>query len=254
MYRNGKGVARDEAEAVRWCRKAADPGYVIAQYALGISCFYGQGVPQDFAEAARWYRKAAEQGYAVAQYELGFMYHHGQGVPQDDAEAVRWYRKSADQGDENAQIILAVMYYRGQEVSRNDVETARWFAIGFGKAAASCFRRTNSGYGRWTFILSILLLLPVLFVGQRRWGRFTWVSLALCSAGLGAGLAHELLFSKFSPALLNRHLPGAEFSGFGRALWLAFLAVCSASYAVGAVAEARRVSKRGRSLGQPPIN
>jgi hypothetical protein len=208
-------------------------------------------VPQDFAEAACWYRKSAEQGYAVAQYELGFMYHHGRGVPQDDAEALRWYRKSADQGDERAQILLAVMYYRGQGVAQNYVEAARWFVIGFGKAAASCFVRINDVYGRWTFILSILLLLPVLFVRQSRWGRFTWVSLALCSAGLAAGLAHELLLSKLSLALLNRHLPGTIFNGYGHILLLVFLAGCSTLYAVGAVVEARRVSKRGRSQAQP---
>src|ERR1035438_518640 len=54
----------------------------------------GQGVPQDSAEAIRWCRKAADQGDANAQYALGFTYHKGQ-VPQDDAEALRWYAKIA---------------------------------------------------------------------------------------------------------------------------------------------------------------
>ena len=31
----------------------------------------GQGVTQDNAEAVKWYRKAAEQGYAAAQFNLG---------------------------------------------------------------------------------------------------------------------------------------------------------------------------------------
>ena len=30
-----------------------------------------EGVPEDDAEAVRWYRKAAEQGHAGAQYNLG---------------------------------------------------------------------------------------------------------------------------------------------------------------------------------------
>ncbi len=62
----------------------------------------GQGVARDNAEAAKWYRKAAEQGDAGAQFNLGVMYGGGQGVPQDYAEAVKWFRKAADQGTANA--------------------------------------------------------------------------------------------------------------------------------------------------------
>ena len=58
----------------------------------------GKGVPQDDAEAVKWYRKAAEQGNADAQNWLGWMYQNGKGVPPDDAEAVEWYRKAAEQG------------------------------------------------------------------------------------------------------------------------------------------------------------
>jgi TPR repeat protein len=58
----------------------------------------GKGVKQDDAEAVRWYRKAAEQGNAKAQFNLGVMYDLGKGVKQDDAEAVKWYRKAAFSG------------------------------------------------------------------------------------------------------------------------------------------------------------
>ena len=58
----------------------------------------GEGVPENDAEAVKWYRKAADQGYAKAQSNLGVMYDNGEGVPENDAEAVKWYRKAADQG------------------------------------------------------------------------------------------------------------------------------------------------------------
>ena len=58
----------------------------------------GRGVLKDEAEAVRWYRLAAEQGYAIAQHNLGVMYDKGEGVLKDDAEAVRWYRLAAEQG------------------------------------------------------------------------------------------------------------------------------------------------------------
>jgi hypothetical protein len=74
-----------------------------AQYNLGEMYKDGRGVPQDYAEAARWYRKAADQGIDWAQYNLGELYKDGRGVPQDYAEAARWFRKAADQGHADAQ-------------------------------------------------------------------------------------------------------------------------------------------------------
>ena len=57
----------------------------------------GRGVPQDDAEAVRWHRRAAEQGYAVAQYNLGVMYAKGQGVGEDKVEAHMWLNLAAAQ-------------------------------------------------------------------------------------------------------------------------------------------------------------
>jgi hypothetical protein len=74
-----------------------------AQYNLGELYKDGRGVPQDYAEAARWFRKAADQGNAEAQNNLGELSKDGRGVPQDYAEAARWFRKAADQGHADAQ-------------------------------------------------------------------------------------------------------------------------------------------------------
>ena len=58
----------------------------------------GEGVPQNDAEAVKWYRKAAEQGDAEAQANLGFMYDNGKGVPQNDVQAYAWLSISVAQG------------------------------------------------------------------------------------------------------------------------------------------------------------
>ena len=87
MYGTGEGVPQDEAEAVRWVRRAAEQGNADVQYNLGTIYGAGRGVPQDDAEAARWLRLAAEQGDALAQFDLGVMYVTGGGIPQDDAAA-----------------------------------------------------------------------------------------------------------------------------------------------------------------------
>jgi TPR repeat protein len=63
--------------------------------------FNGNGVPKDDAEAARWFRLAAEQGRADTQSNLGLMYANGQGVPQDYVLAHMWFNLAAAQGNEN---------------------------------------------------------------------------------------------------------------------------------------------------------
>jgi uncharacterized protein len=231
----GKGVSRDYAEAVHWYRKAADQGDVAAQIGLAYMYERGQGVPRDHAEAIRWYRKAADQGDAEAQFYLGFSYFHGQGVPQDYAEAVRWYRKAADQGDGRAQSVLGNMYRQGQGVPRSYAEAVRWY----GRVAASCLH--------WTSIVGILSG-AVFVVPRRRWGRATWLPWALCSAGAAARLAHDLLLPEFSLAVLIGGKPGTMFWGYGRTVWVALIASCSAMCALSAIGEVVRGSKRA----EPP--
>lgn len=84
-------------------RKAAEQGDTKVQYTLGQLFFAGgEFVPKDEAEAERWYRKAAQQGYMPAQFTLGVMYADGRGVPKDEVEATKWFRKAAEQGHAGA--------------------------------------------------------------------------------------------------------------------------------------------------------
>lgn len=131
MYAQGKGVLKDDAEAVRWYRKAADQGSALAQCSLGFMYGEGRGVPKNDKESAGWYRKAAEKGLAEAQYNLGVMYANGRGVERDYASAAQWCRKAADQGDADAQFKLGNMYDNGRGVEMDDAEAVRWY----GKAA-----------------------------------------------------------------------------------------------------------------------
>ena len=114
-YYSGTGVAKDDAEAVKWYRKAAEQGNTDAQFDLGV-------VTKDDVEAVKWYRKAAEQGNAKAQFNLGFCYEKGTGVAKDDVEAVKWYRKAAEQGQTNAQFCLASCLVEGKGVAQDLIE------------------------------------------------------------------------------------------------------------------------------------
>jgi TPR repeat protein len=128
-YDDGRGVAKNYAEAVKWYRKAAEQNFAPAQFNLGYCYANGQGVKKDEVEAVKWFTKAAEQNYAPAQSNLGYCYDNGHGVAQDYVEAVKWYRKAAMQGHTEAQFNLGFCYGSGQGVGKDKVEAYAWFSM-----------------------------------------------------------------------------------------------------------------------------
>ncbi len=93
----------DYATALKELRPLAEQGDAEAQCNLGYMYKGGKGVPQDDAEAARWYRLAAVQGLDRAQFNLGIMYATGRGVQQDYVQAYLWFSLAAAQGHGSAQ-------------------------------------------------------------------------------------------------------------------------------------------------------
>ena len=140
-YYNGDGVDRDDEEAVRLWRLAAEQGHVDAQARLGS--WYAEpvngGWSRDAAEAVRWYRLAAEQGHVGAQYTLGSIYYFGDDVDEDHAEAVRWYRLAAEQAEQDDADLwrliahrLGEMYRYGRrhfDVDEDHAEAVRWYRL-----------------------------------------------------------------------------------------------------------------------------
>jgi hypothetical protein len=90
-YREGRGVARNDAAAFRWYRAAAENGLPEAQFELGKAYDTGMGGARDPFEAVRWYRLSAQQGFGRAQYNLGSMHGNGEGVPTDYVKAYMWF-------------------------------------------------------------------------------------------------------------------------------------------------------------------
>ncbi len=124
-YKDGRGLAKDELEAVKWYRLAADQGDPVAQLAMSVHYFYKRNPDEE----VKWCRLAAEQGYAPAQSSLGFLYEAGRGVAKSDAEAIRWYRRAAEQGDASAQSSLGFAFAFGKGVPKDQVEAAKWLRL-----------------------------------------------------------------------------------------------------------------------------
>tara|TARA_B100000809_G_scaffold144074_1_gene141637 strand:+ start:42 stop:566 length:525 start_codon:yes stop_codon:yes gene_type:complete len=62
--------AAEEARSFKKTLKAAEQGDAVAQFSLGVMYYKGHGVPENDAEAVKWYRKAAEQGNEGAKKML----------------------------------------------------------------------------------------------------------------------------------------------------------------------------------------
>ena len=94
LYLGGYGVARDEAAAMAWFRKAAERGDANGQFSLA-SLYYGR---KEYSPAASWYRRAAEQGNVLAQIRLARLYADGAGLARDNVQAFKWFAIAAVRG------------------------------------------------------------------------------------------------------------------------------------------------------------
>ncbi len=110
QYEFGKARQQsfDDAEAMKWWRRAAEQGHLEAHVALSVAYFQGRGVPRDESEGLAWLKKAADEGHAPAQYFLGGGYQSGTlTLPEDHFFAVHWFKEAAIQGHTEAQEMLA---------------------------------------------------------------------------------------------------------------------------------------------------
>ena len=92
----------DYATALQKWLPLAEQGGAMAQAMIGSMYDEGMGVPQNDAEAVKWYRRAAEQGITQAQTLLGTMYYGGEGIPENYVKACMWWLLAKAQGDKNA--------------------------------------------------------------------------------------------------------------------------------------------------------
>jgi TPR repeat protein len=59
----GRGLPRDETEAVYWMRRAARHGDPFGEYLLGIALLFGHGIARDEARGLALIEQAADDGY-----------------------------------------------------------------------------------------------------------------------------------------------------------------------------------------------
>lgn len=125
-YRDGKGVAKDDIESMKWAHRAADAGQTDALDFVGSAYLRGAVVNRN-PELAISYFKAAADASAQAAFNLGQCYYGAQGSEQDCAKALEWWKKAAEKGDGRAAAYAAMAYLSGEGIAA-DVVMARHLA------------------------------------------------------------------------------------------------------------------------------
>jgi len=70
MYRRGKGIKQDDAEALQWMRKAANQDDADGLNNMGVMYEFGYGVKKDLVQAQFWYEKTVLRGNKNAVKKL----------------------------------------------------------------------------------------------------------------------------------------------------------------------------------------
>lgn len=133
MQVQGLGVAKDVSAARVLLRDAMAAGEAPAMNILGYMARDGIGAPRDDAEAVRLFKQAAELRHSWGLANLGRMYWQGRGgLATDRTEAVRLWRKSVAYDNPVGQFYLAEALETGEGTERNTKEALEYY----GRAAA----------------------------------------------------------------------------------------------------------------------
>ena len=122
---------RDYDTAFKAWYPLAEAGDPMAQNNIGFMYRKGRGVPPNEAEAIKWYRRAADQGLADAMTNLGYMYDEGRTVEQDFVQSYKWFLLATERGREGADGHLKLLeeeYMTPEQVEEAKALAANWQA------------------------------------------------------------------------------------------------------------------------------
>jgi TPR repeat protein len=124
----GVDVARDDALAVRYLRRAARH-IPSARYWYGLMIAEGRGVPLNLAKARHHFSLAVKAGQTEAAVALGEMLMNGRGGPCDVERAMNLFHWAADRKSRGACFALGVIYAGNGGVPRDLPIARNWFLI-----------------------------------------------------------------------------------------------------------------------------
>ena len=95
-YRDGKGVGKNPASAMKFLQEAAKRGYAPAQYDLAQALTRGDVLERNDSLAHHWYTTAAANEEPRALLEMSRRYSNGKIVAQDSEKSAELLRRAAE--------------------------------------------------------------------------------------------------------------------------------------------------------------
>lgn len=130
-------VPADKVRAEALLRQAAAAKDIPAMVFLGGVYRQGKTLPQNDAEALRYYRMAAEAGDMPAAVNLGLMYRDGRGTAPDGHLYLYWTAKAAAAGRPVGLMNIALAYHNGTFLPKDDEAAYFWISVAMGRILAA---------------------------------------------------------------------------------------------------------------------
>ncbi|MCP8940160.1 SEL1-like repeat protein [Alsobacter sp. SYSU M60028] len=131
-----ENTPQSDARAIDLFRRAAESSEPEAQYAMGVLFKQGRGVQRDPAQAAMWLSLAAENHNGAAMVEYAIMLFNGEGVTRDETAGAKMFRRAAELGNPVAQNRLARIYAAGRGLPKDLVAAAKWHQLASARGMA----------------------------------------------------------------------------------------------------------------------
>lgn len=109
--------------------RKANANDAAAQFELGSRFNYGRNAPRNNQEALKWLRRAAQNKHREAQRLLAVKLYNGYDVAANYDEALLWALRLAEAGDVPGQMMVANMYSNGEGGPRDLVRAYMWYDI-----------------------------------------------------------------------------------------------------------------------------
>lgn len=130
LYEGNHGLDKDNVEAFKLFKLAAEQGHANAQGKLGWFYEEGIGIEPDSTKSVYWNSLAADAGDTSAMNAMGWSYWEGRGglIP-DPERALDYFQRSCDGGYGKACMRLGWLYRTGQHVVRDYDKAERYYLL-----------------------------------------------------------------------------------------------------------------------------
>jgi TPR repeat protein len=142
-YLRGVGTEENEAEGMKWLKKAAEAEYPPSL--LGLA-WMGSRVNNEPEQSLDLLMKAADKGIATAAEQAGVWYIEGVGMDPLPLEGLKWMNRAAAMGRSRTYGEIGRLYLRGQGVEKDLKKAVEFFEKGAAKGDAGAMRELAACY------------------------------------------------------------------------------------------------------------